>query len=197
MREITIEKIKSSFPFEPYLPSHMNYEECEAAKQRMSKYIISDKTVIDLKLENIYMDMVKSNENISIYNQLISNKDKLIYVTDGSYIFTPLIYDENYGTFHFQKSCDMNEFFGWDKIKMSELMAQILEMFGGLSFRIFYLAEPCIFSFYRNAESYSGKQIKSWCDNNNSKDAKAIKEKYFSKEKMSLIFTALVKQNQK
>jgi len=192
MKLTTPERLKSNFPFEPYeLQSSVIYDEShfEESKMKVFKESTSQDTErIQGYLNEIYKDMPKTKINLSIHKKLTSNIDKLIFATDGSYLLNPLVYDENCESFRFRLSYydyDNIEKYGinWRESSIEELIDYMLDTFGGLIFRVFYLDVPWYDTLRFEDNSLTGKTIKTWCKENKNEESKQILEDYFSNGK--------------
>jgi len=191
MKYTTLEHLKSNFPYEPYeLQSSIIYDKSkyEESKVIVSGSILHDTERIKKYLDGIFKDMSKSKTNLSIHNKLVSNIDKLIFVTDGSYLLNPLVYDENNESFRFQLSYydyDNAEKYGinWRESTNEDFVNYMLETFGGLIFRVFYLDVPWHNTLQFESNSLTGKVIKAWCKENKNEESEQIMKDYFSNGK--------------
>ena len=192
MKITTLEQLKNNFPYEPYeLQSSVIYSKShyEDSKMKVFKDSMSqDSERIQKYLNGIYQDMPKTKINLSIHKKLISNIDKLIFTTDGSYLLNPLVYDENNESFRFQLSYydyDNAEKYGinWRESTIEDYVDYMLETFGGLTFRVFYLNTPWSSTLQYEGNSITGKVIKTWCKENKNEESKQILEYYFSNGK--------------
>jgi len=208
MKITTLEQLKNNFPYEPYeLQSSIIYSESkyEESKMKVFKESMSqDSERIQKYLDGIYQDMPKTKTNLSIHNKLTSNLDKLIFTTDGSYLLNPLVYDENNESFRFQLSYydyDNIEKYGtdWRNSTVEELIDYMLETFGGLIFRVFYLDVPWYSTLQFEDNSITGKTIKAWCKENKNEESKQILEDYFSNGKTigKFVYYFVKKRNEK